>query len=73
MRTFPIKSIWLKTVFKTDLEDLSPEQILDCLVQHGLAARVGADRYTLIKTERFASKSEFKDHLLAILRGYGHD
>lgn len=74
MRTFPLKTIWHKTVQGTDLSHLHWNEIAACLAQAGVIALVPApdtktfDRYTVIHPTRFRTKSEFKSFILEILR-----
>lgn len=68
MKTFPLKHLWLKTVFKTDLEHLSPEQILHALEGAGIIRRVGADRYMVVRFDSISSKEHLRSIILNILR-----
>lgn len=69
MKTFPLTSIWFKTVKGTDLEKkINGPEIALILEQAGLIARVGVDRYTITAIANYRTKSEFKSYLLSVIR-----
>lgn len=73
MRTFPLKSIWYKTVEGTSLEKYNWDEIVQVLTEQGLITLIAAPgenaftRYKLNHENLNCSRDEIQDAILKVL------
>ncbi len=74
MKTYPIRSIWHRTVAGTELAYLTWDEVSAALADAGIIALIHEPgcphpkRYALVQLDRFADKRDFRAYILNILR-----